>query len=171
MNSSATVPDEFAVLSAIWILACNDETPVITYRSIRHRLNLPEDFDVAALVRSHGELFRLKIPPSRLKAWQDEMKRGEHMPSWIREATGIARIQLIDALKPEDGFRSQFRAELNAPKSAVTVIEWGLTHIERLRKARSEAREATAKSWQMWLVLAASLLGVVATIVAAILKK
>ena len=51
------------------------------------------------------------------------------------------------------------------------MIEWGLGHIERLRKARSEAREATAKSWQMWLVFATSLVGVIATIVAALLRK
>jgi hypothetical protein len=124
MKTNSSGPDQFAVLSAIWILACNDETPVMTYRGIRHRLNLPDDLAVENLVQNHGELFRLRIPPSRLKTWKDDMLKGNHMPSGIREATGSDRIQLITNLRPEDGFRSQFRAEASAPKSDVAVIEW-----------------------------------------------
>jgi len=171
MTNSNEDPDEFAVLAAMWILASNDENPLITYRSVNHRLNLSQDFDVRGLVRRHGELFRLGMPESRLKQWKDDMRVGKRLPSWIRDAPTTDRPQLIEAMKQEDGVRSQFRAERDAPKSEVAVIEWGLGHIERVRKARSEVREATAKSWQMWLVFVTSFLGVIATIVAALLKK
>jgi hypothetical protein len=168
---TTTDTDEFAVLAAMWILASNDDNPLITYRSVQDRLNLPESFDVRELVRRHGELFRLRMPPSRLDQWKSDMRAGRRLPSWLKEATAADRAQLIDALTPEDGFRSQFRSGADAPRSDVAVIEWGLGHIERLRKAKSEARAATAKSWQMWLVLGATILGVIATIVAAVLRK
>ncbi|HEV7242500.1 MAG TPA: hypothetical protein VGQ36_24940 [Thermoanaerobaculia bacterium] len=171
MTTNHNDPDEFAVLAAIWILANNDENALITYRGVQHRLNLSNEFDVRGLVSRHGELFRLSMPESRLQRWREDMKAGKRLPSWIREMAVGERAQLIEALKPNDGFRSQFRSGDNAPKSEVAVIEWGLGHIERLRKARSEAREATVKSWQIWLVFVTSFLGVIATIVAALLKK
>jgi hypothetical protein len=163
-------PDEYAILAAIWILASNDETSLITYRGIQQRLNLPVDYDVRALVTCHGELFRQRIPFWMLKKWQGEMRQGKHRPAWIREAREEERETLIDSLTPDDGFRSQFRSELSAPRSDIAVIEWGLGHIERLRKAKTDAREASAKSWQIWLVFATSILGVAATIVVALIK-
>jgi hypothetical protein len=110
------------------------------------------------------------MPQSSLDPWKNDMLAGKRLPAWIRATSGPERAALITALKTEDGFRSQFRAESAAPKSEVAIIEWG-NHIEGLRKARSEAREATAKSWQMWLVFGVLVCGIAATIVAAILKK
>jgi hypothetical protein len=162
------VPDEFAILSAVWILASNDERSLITYRRIQHRLHLPEGFDVRGLIGQHGELFRLNMPLSALVPWKAELKTGKGLPGWLREIPASERLAHIDRLSTSDGFRSQFRAAIKAPRSEVVVIEWGLGHIERLRKARNEAREATAKSWQMWLVFGTSCLGVIATIIAAI---
>ena len=54
------IPDEYAILAAICILASNDETSLITNRGVQHRLNLPPDYDILGLVRRHGELFRLQ---------------------------------------------------------------------------------------------------------------
>jgi hypothetical protein len=68
-------------------------------------------------------------------------------------------------------FRSQFRVEDNAPRATLEVIDWGLQHIDRLRKASYEAKDKSAKSWQMWLVFGASLLNIAATIISALLKK
>jgi hypothetical protein len=102
------------------------------------------------------------------------MRPVENVPGFIGEAKPELQQQMINALGPEDGFRSQFRTEDNAPRSEVAIIEWGLNHIERLRKARSEARsearEATAIGRQVKLVLATSVLGVLATIIAALMK-
>lgn len=121
MTPDSSAPDQFAVLSAIWILACNDETPLITYRSVRRRLNLAEDYDVEGLVRNHGELFRLRIPPSRLKAWQEDMLNENHMPSWVRETTGSVRTQLINSLKPRTG-----SGPSSGPKQAHPSPRWRL---------------------------------------------
>lgn len=163
--------DEFATLSAIWILASNDETSLITYRGLRSRLHLPDGYDLESLIARHGELFRLGLPKSRLELWKNDMRQGNHLPAWIREADQLHRNKYIENLGPNDGFRSQFRAGYSAPKSEVAVIEWGLGHIERLRKAQSEVRAATAKSWQMWVVFAASVLGTIATVIAALYGK
>jgi len=170
MGGMQTV-DEFATLSAIWILASNDERSLVTYRGIRHRLNLPDDFDLELLIRQHGELFRLGMPESQLTPWKASLLQGVGLPSWIRELDPADRPLAIHALRSDDGFRSQFRSALNSPRSEVAIIEWGLGHIERLRKARHEARAASAKSWQMWMVFATTIAGLIVSVYSALHPK
>jgi hypothetical protein len=147
-------PDVFGILSATWILACNDETEMITYEGIKHRLNLQDDFDIKGLIQCRGELFRKGLPRYRLKEWKEAMLGGRRRPSWILdiEDPSIQR-QRIEALTADDIFRSQFRAEKDAPRSPIEIIDWGLQHIDRLRKASLEAREESIKRWQLWAVL------------------
>jgi hypothetical protein len=165
-------PDVFDMLSATWVLSCNDENPIITYEGLRHRLNADSSFDVKALVASRGDLFRRGAPRRRLEAWKEQMRADRHLPSWIREVTEDAlRQKLIEGLSSDDVFRCQFRAEDAAPKAPLEVLNFGLEHIDRLRKVHYEAREKSAKSWQMWLVVGVGLLNIAATIITAILKK
>jgi hypothetical protein len=77
----------------------------------------------------------------------------------------------INALSSNDIFRSQFRAAKDAEKSQMEIIKWGLEHLDRLRKARAEARDASAKAWQIWLVFGVGLTGIIMQIVVALLKK
>jgi len=96
---------------------------------------------------------------------------GQHLPSWIREIEDpTAQKQAIEALTPDDVFRSQFRAEKDAPRAPVEIIDWGLQHIDRLRKASIEAHEQSAKSWQMWLVFVVGIINIIVTVVVALLK-
>ena len=53
--------DDFDVLSATWIMSCNDENPIITYRGIAYRSGCDED-KAKSLVRSRPELFRPGVP-------------------------------------------------------------------------------------------------------------
>lgn len=100
------------------------------------------------------------------------MLRSKHLPSWIREIENPAtQKQKIESLVSDDVFRSQFRAESSAERSPVEIIDWGLQHIERLRRANLEAREQSAKSWQIWLVFAVGIINIVATIVVALLQQ
>jgi len=80
------------------------------------------------------------------------------------------RARLISELSPDDVFRSQFRAGADAPQSSIEVIDWGLQHIDRLRKAHFDAKETTAKSWQMWLLFAVGILNACTTGYLAYLK-
>ena len=77
---------------------------------------------------------------------------------------------MIEKLGPEDVFRSQFRAHANAEKSPIEIIKWGLEHLDRLRKAKVDAKDASAKRWQMWLVFWVSLLGVLSQFAIAFAK-
>jgi hypothetical protein len=164
--------DTFDVLSAAWVMACNDENSMITYESIRSRLNLSQSFDIKGLIHRRADLFRRTVPTSRLETWKHDMRAGKRSPAWIREITeDDLRRKTIDELTTQDVFRSQFRAEDAAPKSSLEVMDWGLQHIDRLRKASYEAREKSAKSWQMWLVFWIGVLNVAATIIVALLKK
>lgn len=165
-------PDVFDVLSAAWVMACNDENPIITYEGIRQRLNLPSSFDMRSLIGARGDLFRRGVSQRRLGAWKDVMRTGKHLPNWIREIEDLdLRRRTIDELTVDSVFRSQFRTEDGAQRSSLEVIDWGLQHIDRLRKATFEARDKSAKSWQMWLVFATGILSIIATIAVAILKK
>ena len=59
--------EELDLVSAIWILASNDETSLITYRGIQYRLDLPTAFDIKALIARRPELFRPGANPAHGK--------------------------------------------------------------------------------------------------------
>lgn len=163
--------EEFDLISAVWILASNDENHLISFEGIRERLGLDEGFDVKGLVLRRRELFRPGAPPGELEEWQTSMRNGSRLPTWIKRIPeGPKRLGAIDGLNPQDVFRSQFRANRGAPKSQVEIVSWGLEHIDRLRKSKIAARDASGKSWQMWLVFWIGVANIVATIAVAQMK-
>lgn len=163
--------EELDLISAVWILASNDENHLITFEGIRERLGLEEDFDVRGLVLKRRELFRPGAPPGELEDWQASMRNGSRLPTRIKLIDeGPKRSVAIDGLSQKDVFRSQFRANRGAPKSQVEIVSWGLEHIDRLRKSRIAARDASAKSWQMWLVFGVGVANIIATIAVADMK-
>ena len=168
----ATEAEELDIVSAVWIMASNDETSLITYEGIRYRLGLAADVDVRTLIRRRGELFRPGANVAHLEAWKTDMLAGRRLPAWIRAVpdAGI-REGTIRGLTVVDVFRSKFRTTRDAERSPIEVMKWGLEHIDRLRKARLEAREATAKSWQMWLMFGGTVAGILTQIVIALIKK
>ena len=165
--------DDFGILSAIWILACNDENPIITFRGIQYRLDLPANYDVVKLVTARGELFRKGVSRSRLSQWKCKMEKGEQLPSWIRDISDEAeRRNSISALTEKDVFRSQFRAGLDTHKSEIEVIKWGLEHIERLRKAESEVQEGKIKRISgMWIPILSMLIALAALVTSSLLQN
>ena len=70
----------------------------------------------------------------------------------------ILREEVIAELGPRDVFRNQFRAGRDAPRCGLQVIDWGLQHIERLRKANSDAREEKVRRWTTIVIPVLSLL-------------
>jgi hypothetical protein len=138
--------DHLDTLSAIWILSCIDENPILTYRGIKDRLNLDATVDVRALVRSRRELFRPGVLASRLDGWKLQMREGKNLPGWISEIQdGVGKAQAIDSLTKEDVFRNQFRVTRDAPKCALEIVDWGLQHLDRLRKGAMESRDERTK--------------------------
>jgi len=165
------VSEDFSILSAIWIIASNDENAIITYEGIKYRLKLPKEYDICLMVQRHGELFRQGVPKRRFEAWKAEMKVGKHLPSWIRDMDEAdKKSEAIDKLTSDNVFRSQFRSEDDAPRSPIEIIDWGVQHIERLRRADLEKNERTARSWEIWLVFCVGILNVIATVVSAVSK-
>lgn len=159
-------PDDFDILSAVWILASNDENPMITYNSVIYRLGLSDDYDMRNLIAKHGELFRRGVLQSRLNNWKQQMRENKRLPSWIRDIEDQAERQAaIDNLTTNDIFRSQFRAEREAPKSPVEIIDWGLKHIDRLRQAKLETYRQVAQRWEIWLVFTVGILNMIVTVV------
>lgn len=162
--------DEFDILSAIWILACNDENPIMSYEGIKYRLGLPESYDLRSLIQNRGELFRIGVPKPRLEIWKQRMLQGKKIPAWLKEYDGEARVNKINSLSPEDVFRSQFRAGRDAAKSPIEILDWGIQHIDRLRKANLESRQQSAKRWEIWLVFGVGIANMIIMIVLALLS-
>jgi hypothetical protein len=154
------------ILCSIWILACNDENPQISYQGITQRLGLPEDFDVQSLIQKRGELFRKKTTPNQLNRWKEEMLIGKNLPNWIREIEDQQkRILKINSLKVEDVFRSQFRPEQDSPRSDIQIIDWGLQHIDRLRRVEMETNnEKIRKFTSIYLPTMSTIVAVIAVI-------
>ena len=190
------------MLSSIWVMACRDESPVVTAFSIAYRLgNGIAPADVMELVKDRRELFRLGLTPAQSRAWkeryrqletgdepepkpgprrkpgqeQDKGKEGatkrkpHALPDWlrvfdeegpqadqdrVREWLGDKGItssrQALERFL-DQGFvidecvlRSVFRLEpgLDAEPSDLATVNWGLEHIERLRRGRAETRQS-----------------------------
>ena len=158
--------DDLDILSGIWIMSCNDENPIMTYKSVSQRLNLPETRHIKAIVRSRPELFRPGILNSRLNAWKELMKTGKARPNWIIEiADPTLQHKAIDALTRDDIFRNQFRVQSGAARCDITIIDWGLQHIDRLRKAGAEERDARSRKWNQIIIPVASLLVALASVI------
>ncbi len=163
--------EELDLISAVWILANNDENHLVMYEGIRERLGLDTSFDIRGLVLKRRELFRPGAPPGELEAWQASMRNGSRLPRWIKLIEDDSkRLSVIDGMSQEDVFRSQFRPSRGSPKSQVDVVSWGLDHIDRIRKSKIASHEASAKSWQMWLVFFIGVANIVATIAVAVVK-
>ncbi len=158
--------DKFDVLSSLWVLTCNDPISIMSYKGIKYRLKLPADYDIESLVEERGELFRPRVASRYLDEWKRAMEsQVSKRPAWIRDLDDETSQQLaIKALSDDDVFRSQFRIEKDAPPSTLEIINWGLQHIERLRKANLEAREEAIKRWQLWSVILLSVINIVVTL-------
>ena len=151
-RNSISTTEHFATLTAIWILASNDERPEISYAGLEHRLHPSKHTDFRQLISDRGELFRLSIPIDRLNKLKSIYRQGGHLPSWLRELPENSRNTAIEQLTADDFFRSQFRAEPNAPRSQIEIVDWGLKHIDRLRLAETEKRETRARRWSTILI-------------------
>ena len=99
------------------------------------------------------------------------MRTGKRLPGWIKAiGSEEARNAAIEGVTPNEVFRSQFRTHSDAERSPIEIIKWGLEHLDRLRKARTEEKDASVKRWQMWLVFWVTLLGVASQFVIAFAK-
>jgi hypothetical protein len=61
-NLDLLEPDVFDILSAVWVFACKDENPIITYEGLRNRLDLDGSFDIRRLVKKRRDIFRPAVP-------------------------------------------------------------------------------------------------------------
>ncbi len=96
-------------------------------------------------------------------------QNSKNRSSWIKALGNEGnQIKAIEELSSNDVFRSQFRAAEGAPKSPIEIIDWGLQHIDRIRKASMETKEQNAKSKEVQLVLIISALNVIISILALI---
>ena len=156
-------PDILDILSSIWILSCNDEKAIITYEDLEYRLNPPGDIDLRKLVQGRAELFRRGVARHRLALWKQKMLAGEQLPSYLQDLEDAERKTKIASIGQDDVFRNQFRAGPAAAPAQIEVLDWGLQHIDRMRKARSEAKEQKLKELSSkWLPLLSTAVALVA---------
>jgi hypothetical protein len=146
------------VLPAIWVLSCNDENPIITYRGIAIRIGITEA-EAKKLVGERRELFRPGIRLSRLNNWKERMRDGKSLSGWIQEIKDVdERRKAIEALSRDDVFRNQFRVENEAPKCSIEIINWGLNHLDLIRKSAAAVRDERLKRWGTVILPTAAIL-------------
>jgi hypothetical protein len=178
-------------LSSIWVMACRDESPVLTAYSVAYRLGGIAPKEVMELVKGRRELFRPGLTrgqsrgwknqyrppepgteppeggekngkpddapkrmalPDWLQAFDDEAPEGEQqrVRDWLQDRSITSSRQALDHflddrfVVDETAFRSQFRIDrdLKAEPSDLATVNWGLEHIERLRRGRAETRQS-----------------------------
>ena len=163
--------DELNIIPAIWVLSSIDQNPMMTYRGIRYRLDLPEGYPLREAVQKRPDPFRLGVPKSHLDATTKEWRKDtSKLPAWLVALEPDAREEAINALKPADTFRSQFRIEKRAERSPLEIVTWGLEHIDSLRKAGLEEREANMKIWLIMAPISSGILAFLGTILAALIR-
>jgi hypothetical protein len=65
-------------LSSIWVMACRDESPVVTAFSVAFRLGRGiAPADVMELVKGRRELFRLGLTPVQSRSWKERYRQME----------------------------------------------------------------------------------------------
>src|SRR6266545_6137330 len=133
-----TILDDFELLSAIWMLASNDENPIITYGGLSYRLETP-DKRVRELVRSRPDLFRRKVASSDFQEFKTGLEKDPTKTAWLLAMDEETRKKVLAALSMDDAFRSQFRGHSDPAKPE--IIELGLTHLQRLREFRAQQQE------------------------------
>lgn len=122
-------------------------------------MGLRNDFNVKHLVQARGEMFRRGIPAPLLQSWKKDMLAGKHLPSWIRDLPDPnLRKTKIESLTRDDVFRSQFRSDKDTNRSDIAIIDWGLQHIDRLRKAEIERKQLRTPLWVAFATAVLSLL-------------
>jgi hypothetical protein len=179
------------ILSSVWVMACRDESPVLTAYSTAYRLGHITPAEVMELVNGRRELFRLGLTSGQSRGWKDRYRKpagnadqppeppapeGSEpappkrtaLPDWLNvfddggseESKRQVKEWLADdgistsqqALErfldggfviDDKAFRSQFRLDpdLRAEPSDLATVNWGLEHIERLRRGHAENRQ------------------------------
>lgn len=178
-------------LSSIWVMACRDDSPVLTAFSVAYRLGGMTPDEVMELVRGRREMFRLGLTRGQSRGWKkgyqpvppgtepppaeekDDERPEQPKPvvlpdwlqvfdeegpkedqdrvrEWLQDKSITSSRQALDRFL-NDGFvvddvafRSQFRADhaLKAGPSDLATVNWGLEHIDRLRRGRAETRQS-----------------------------
>jgi hypothetical protein len=184
-------PFDADTLSSIWVMACRDESPVLTSFSVSYRLGGTSPKEVIELVKSRGELFRVGLTRAQSRNWKNRYKEAQSapkeqpkppaegeqaqpkpqkylLPDWLQVFDDEAPAEAQDRVREWLGdkaigssqqalerfaddrfvvddvvFRSQFRLDrdLEAEASDLATVNWGLEHIERLRRGRAEVRQ------------------------------
>lgn len=153
--------DHLDILSAIWILSCNDENSIITYEGIKDRLAIVPPINIQELINSHRELFRPGANETGFNEWKAEMQAGRRLPSWLKNKSDEERIRTINSLTMNDVFRNQFRATGTAGPTELSILNWGLDYIERKRKFGLD------KNQEFWKLLTTGVLPILTILLSA----
>jgi hypothetical protein len=91
------------------------------------------------------------------------------IPAWVFESDDpLDRRKAIESIRTDDVFKSQFRSPKSSLKSGpspIEVIDWGLEHLERLRRAEEERKESQWKWFKEGLIPILSVIVALGTVI------
>lgn len=151
-------------LLAIWIKACNDEQPIMFYKSCKHNLNFESEDKIKQLILSNSELFR-PLSQKTLDAYKAYyMGNLEKFPS--RLVNGNETVQhAIERLETGSAFTSQFRRKPSAEKSSKETIEMGVNYISKKWELEVNSLETRDRYWGSLIIPALALIVAILTII------
>ncbi|THF85911.1 hypothetical protein E7T09_15500 [Deinococcus sp. KSM4-11] len=167
--------EDYRILVATWIMSCNDQIPMMTYKGIAKRLDVNEQ-KVISLIKEYPELFRQRTPNSITQFWKDQMKTGNLLPAWIRDIdTNIEREKAIQELTSDDIFRSQFRTKRDSPASEMEILKWGLEYLKSMRDINNdqlkERRDVRNQATTLIITAISSFLGLLISIASLVVNS
>ncbi len=62
------------MLSSIWVMACRDDSPVLTAYGVAYRLGGVGPGEVMEVVKSRREMFRLGLTGGQSKVWKNRYR-------------------------------------------------------------------------------------------------
>lgn len=149
-----TKRDELSKVAAIWILASTDENPIITFKSVIERVGYENENEVLNVILKYRELFRHKAQTSQLDKLKNQWRSQQNtdiLPTWLQNKTTEDKERLIDEVSRDTVFRSILRTNYSAPKSSQGSIDWGLRHIDSLRKIESDKTDKRFRNYHLVL--------------------
>jgi hypothetical protein len=151
--------EDWGKLLAIWVKSCNDEQPIMFYRSCKEHFGFKSEQEVRVLIKQNRELFR-PLSDSSLKLIKKYYK---DYPG-IFEKTVLYKEEednnvTIDKLRTDSGFTSQYRIPPDKSISSPETRQFGTDLIINKWKLTVKSREERFRSWAYIIVPIIALVG------------
>lgn len=144
---------------AIWVKACNDQRPIMFYKSCKENFNFKNEEKVRELIKKNRELFRPLSAETLTEYQRYYTNHPEKFQAIFQNIEGEDVNEAIDRLTTNSAFTSQYRIKPDKPKSKNEILEFGIELIMKKWELEVKSKEERFRSWAYIIVPAIALVG------------